>query len=175
MEDFAELLKYTIPSAITFAAAFLVMIRFTKSEEQRNIAELRKEQMNTTLPLRLQAYERLTLFLERINISGLVVRTHKNGMSAKLMHAELINTIRYEYEHNLSQQLYVSSQSWDAVVKAKEETTKLINVVASQFENKKNASGLDLSASLLGALTKIEVNPSKVALQVLKKDVKSLF
>ena len=131
--------------------------------------ELKKEHANKTLPLRLQAYERLTLLLERIELSNLVVRVYKNGMNLKLLHAQLINNIRQEYEHNLSQQLYVSSQSWEAVVKAREEATNFINMAASQLEKKGRTNGMDLSKLLLQTLSSMEVKPAQNALKTLKK------
>lgn len=100
--------------------------------------------------LQVQAYERLILLTERIALPNLVARLHQPGISARDMQFMLTNTIRQEFEHNITQQLYVSQQSWEAVKNLKEQNIHIINQVASFLPVE--ASGNDLNKALLDML-----------------------
>ena len=84
-------------------------------------------------PIRLQAYERMVLFMERINPESLILRTHQDGLNAKEFHVRLIKSIREEYEHNITQQMYVSVGAWNMVTNAKNNIVKLCNIVKSHL------------------------------------------
>lgn len=100
--------------------------------------------------LQVQAYERLILLTERIALPNLVARLHQSGISARDMQFMLTNTIRQEFEHNITQQLYVSQQSWEAVKNLKEQNIHIVNQVASFLPVE--ASGNDLNKALLDML-----------------------
>src|SRR5688572_16283437 len=102
MDSFIEILKIILPAGAVFAAAYLIVKRFLDNEQKAREQELKKSSHAAMTPLRLQAYERIVLFLERVNPNTLVVRVNKNGMTAHQLHMELIKTIKTEYEHNLS-------------------------------------------------------------------------
>jgi len=85
------------------------------------------ESKRITLPLRLQAYERIVLFLERIQPSNLVLRIQKPEMSSQELHLALVRTIREEFEYNLSQQVYLSATAWEMIKNAREESVAAIN------------------------------------------------
>ena len=101
----------------------------------------------STRQLQLQAYERLTLLTDRIAIPNLVNRNSQPGLDAKSMQLLLTQSIRQEYEHNITQQIYVSPEAWDAVRNLKEQNLLIINQVASYLPP--DASGYDLNKSLL--------------------------
>ena len=173
MEIVLEILKITIPALVVFIAVYFVLKKVLENETEKRMLELKSEKANDFTPLRLQAYERLILLLERISPNNMVLRVHKKGMSARFFQLELIKTIRAEYEHNLTQQLYVSSSSWRIVTGAKEEMLKLVSLAASGLE--KDATAEDLSAVLIKNTAEVQNLPTKVAIEFLKKEVRKMF
>ncbi|HLG02196.1 MAG TPA: hypothetical protein VI731_01295 [Bacteroidia bacterium] len=168
-----EILKYLLPAVVVFAAGYMTVKNFLDTETKRRLAEIRLANQNVVTPMRIQAYERMAIFLERINPNVLITRTHKSGMSARLLQAELTKTIRSEFEHNLSQQIYMSNHAWEMVKTAKEEITKLVNVAASKLPD--TATGVDLSQMILQISQQIEKMPTQVALEYVKKEVGQVF
>jgi len=173
MEDLLDLLKYTVPALVVFVACFFILKKFMDNEYRKQLLELRKANQNYTTPLRLQAYERMILFLERVSLNNLVSRVQKRGMSAKQFQSDLIVTVRTEFEHNLSQQIYVSQAAWDTVKLAKEEVIKVINVSAMQVKD--DATSAELSQKIFEILLKLEVSPTQMAISTIKKEVRQLF
>lgn len=173
MDDFFEILKYTIPAIIVFVSTFFVLKKFMDNEYRKQLLEMRKNNQKVINPLRLQAYERLVLLLERISLNNLVVRTYQKGMSAKLLQVELIKVIRHEFEHNLTQQIYVSSTVWEHVRSAKEETVKVINIASTQM--KENSTGNDLSQKIFEIILKLEKSSTKICIDALKKEVRQFY
>jgi len=113
MEGLIEILKIILPAgAWFFAAAYLLVQKFLNNEQKRRDFELKKSVQASITPLKIQAYERIVIFLERIHPNTMVVRVNKHGMTSQQLHQELIKAIKSEYEHNLSQQIYVSHNSW---------------------------------------------------------------
>lgn len=144
-----ELLKFLLPSLVLLALVYFLIKSFLKHEQHKADTDRKKHSDNLTIPIRLQAYERLILLLERFKTSGLIMRNNKPGMTAQDLHNALLLNIRDESEHNLSQQLYVSGQTWEMVKNAREETVKLINTTASKLDQEANAT--ELSQNLLVA------------------------
>lgn len=173
METFLEILKILIPAAAVFAATFFVTRVFLNNEQKRRDYELRKSQLNITTPVRLQAYERIIIFLERIEPTNLVLRVNKMGLSAHALHAELLKTVKTEYEHNISQQIYVSANAWHLVKTAKEETLKLINISATKVSDQ--SKGQELSQVILQIASGVEKTPTQIATEFLKKEVAQHF
>jgi hypothetical protein len=173
MDELLDLLKYTVPALVVFVACFFILKKFMDNEYRKQMLELRKANQNYTTPLRLQAYERMLLFMERVSLNNLVSRVLKQGMTARQLQSDLIVTVRAEYEHNLTQQIYVSANSWDAVKLAKEEVIKIINIAATQVAP--DAKGAELSQKIFEILMKLEVSPTQVAINQIKKEVRQLF
>ncbi len=173
MDQLLDILKYIVPSLVVLATAYLLIEKFFENERHQRNLMFKRESQGLTTPVRLQAYERLTLFLERINPSALVTRVHKSGMSAKLLQAELLKAVRTEFEHNLSQQIYVSPGAWELIKNAKEETIKLVNTAAINMTDE--ASGLELGKLILEVAMKIEKLPGEVALDYLKQEARQIF
>jgi hypothetical protein len=122
----------------------------------------------------LQAYERLILFLERINPENLYLRMNDKNKSAMQLQMEVLKTIRMEYEHNLTQQLYISSKAWEAVKSAKDQIVRMINMAASRVGP--NASGVDLAKMTLKILNDSEAkSPTDIAKEYLKQEARKLF
>jgi hypothetical protein len=114
-----------------------------------------------TLKLRLQAYERLTLLSERIALQNLISRNHNNGLSSRQMQAFLIDSIKQEYDYNISQQIYVSPEVWKAVNNLKEQNIYVVNQLAATLPAQ--ASGLDLNKQIIDFL----INNPKASLHTI--------
>jgi len=168
-----DLLKILLPSSIVFATAYFVVKHFLDTETKRRLAEIRLANQNVITPIRLQAYERVSIFLERIHPNSLVPRVHKQGMSARLLQSELTRVIRQEFDHNLSQQIYMSNHAWEMVKTAKEEITKLINIAASKLPD--TATGAELSQMIIQISQQIDKMPTQVAVEYIKKEVGQVF
>jgi hypothetical protein len=160
-------------SIAVFLAAYLTMRTFVKTEQMRLQEEYRKNVANISLPARMQAYERMVLFLERISPDSLVLRAHKGDMTAHQLHIELIKSIKTEYEHNLSQQIYISSGAWNLIKNAKEEILKAINIASTKINE--NAPGVELGKVIIEVASQVQKLPNQIALEYLKKEVTQLF
>jgi len=169
-----DIVKYTVSGLLVFFTVWYFVKPLLIQNLNFKRLELKKAGLQYTLPLRLQAYERTALFLERINPSNLLVRLHVPGMSAIDMHKIILNDIRSEYQHNISQQIYVSEVTWAVVKKIKEETIGIISSALNALPAE--ASSMDLSKSVLTHLANLESeNPYDVAMSIVKKDIQSLF
>ena len=173
MQELYEILKYTLPSIIVFVAVFFVLKKFLDNEYRKSVFDLRKSNLKLITPIRLQAYERSALFLERIGMENLITRVTQPKMSAEQLHVTLITSIRSEYEHNLSQQIYMSSDAWDAVKGAREETVKIIHTAMAAI--KAQGAAIDLTTSIFTLLESVDVPPNRKAIEILKIEVRRLF
>ncbi len=169
MDVFLDTFRFVFPSLLILIAVYLMMSSYFDNEDRRRRAELRAQNQRQALPLRLQAYERLALFLERISPNSLVVRVKSGSLSNAEYLLLLQKSIRDEYEHNLSQQIYVSDEVWDYVTTAKSATVSLLNTVSAQLDPE--ASGTELSKALLGAAMELKQLPTQAALKHLKAEV----
>ena len=169
-----EIAKYTVPSVISLAAALLMVRLFLKKEEDYKKFEITIKNKNTTLPLRLQSYERLTLLIERMEPNNLLTRILPSDISAKDYQLMLISTIKSEFDHNLSQQIYVSANLWSAIVAVRNDMLKNIHIVAASIPT--DASASQLCKAILNQYYEME-NPAPhlAARELLREEVKSLF
>ncbi len=174
MDGLIEILKIFLPAAAVFAAAFFTVHRFLDNEQKRRDYELKKSVQSAITPLKLGAYERVVIFLERIHPDTLVVRVNKHGMNAQQLHMELVKTIKSEYEHNLSQQIYISHNAWELVKTAKEEIIKLINISATKVPHENGST--DLAMMILNITANLDKRlPNEVALEYVKKEISQIF
>lgn len=166
-----ELLFYTLPALITGGIAYYFFSMHTKNDEGRRRYLIHKEAQKNALPLRLQAYERLTLFLERINPSKLLIRITPQSSNKHDYEDYLVSQIEVEYEHNLSQQIYISSESWDIVTTAKNATIQMVRKTA-------NSSHVDSAQKMREVILQDlfdKQSPSSVAIAHLKNEVSGLW
>lgn len=172
-----NVLLVLLPSVVVFLTAFYLIRQFLggRASEANNLklAEIKKEDHKNLLPVRLQAYERLTLFLERIKPGGLVLRVHKSNMTSRMLQSELTATVREEFDHNITQQIYVSDRAWQKVRQAKEETIRIINIAYQQTGDE--ASGTELSQHVFETAGRLLHTPSDEALIVLREEVRRMF
>lgn len=171
LDRILELLSYTIPSAVTGLVAYYFFVNHTKNEEQKLKLSLLKENQKQALPIKLQAYERMTLFLERINPSNLLIRITSVNNDKNAYVISIVNSIEQEFEHNLAQQIYISNECWNVIVASKNATIQLITNT-SKLESITNAQ--ELREAILTKM--IEVSPpSKTALEYIKNEVKNII
>jgi hypothetical protein len=125
-------------------------------------------------PLQLQAYERMMLLVDRIALPNLISRTSQAGLSARDMQALLTMQIRQEFEYNVTQQIYVSQESWEAVRNLKDQNILIINQIASFLPAE--ATGQDLSRSILEMLMQSpKASLHNVVADVLSYEAKKLM
>ncbi|MCB2379765.1 hypothetical protein LGH70_19370 [Hymenobacter sp. BT635] len=170
-----DLLKIILPALIVAGSVFYLIKQYLEKEQQRRLIELRLENSKTTLPLRLQAYERVTLLLERITPNNLLVRLSSSGQTASEYHRVLLTEIRAEYEHNLSQQLYMSAETWEQVKQAKENILTMINKAYHALPTPQQARGTELAKRILETLITEELDPTTQALLAVKREASGLF
>jgi hypothetical protein len=174
MEYILEIIKFTVPALIVFLTTYFIIKRYFDSQEKQVFVEGKFNGSEKIWPNRIQAFERLVLYLERINPNNLIMRIHKSGMSANMFHSELLKAIRDEYDHNMSQQIYVSSESWKLCKIAKDETIQLINFSMEKL-TKAGATGSDLSQVIFEIYGHLDTEPTMVASEYLKKELRKLF
>jgi len=169
MENLADILKITIPALLVLLTAWLSLRYLLKNDQDRRRQELVLQGSRTVTPIKLQAYERIVLFLERISLESMLVRISSPGMSASQLHSALLTTIRSEFEHNLSQQIYMSPQAWEVVRNARSNMIKIINSESEKMPE--NASGMDLGKRLLESVMELDKEPTRVAIDYIKGEV----
>lgn len=168
-----EILKYVLPALIIFLIFYFLLKSFFDNENKKRELEIRIEQQKTITPLKLQAYERLTILMERMTPNNLIFRISQPGISASQLKIDLIQDINNEYNHNVSQQIYVSHQAWQIVRIVKEEMINIINTAYSGLGP--NAVGIDLSRAIFETLIKMETVPTNKALDFLRKEFQLIF
>lgn len=168
-----DVLKFVLAGTAVVYIAWQIIKPELQKANQSGLLDLKKASLETTLPLRLQAYERLALFIERVNPSNMLVRVHVAGTTVREIQQFLISEIRTEHQHNITQQLYVSSQAWAVINRIKEDTISLINNTAAGLSPE--ASSVELSKVILTHLANLDENPYDAGLMLLKHDMQHFF
>jgi len=171
MDYILEILKISASGILVLWAAYYMLKKLLDNEENRRRYELRKETAKLLTPIRLTAYERFALFLERINPESMLLRIQQSNMNAGGLHLALLTCIREEFEHNVSQQIYISPELWSFIKGAKENLIQFINVCSSRIES--DMPAIELSRIIIEGYNSIDNQPTKVALDFLKKEVKA--
>lgn len=165
-----QLFAYLLPSVVVGAIAFYFFRMHTNNEEGRRRYLLHKDSQQNTLPIRLQAYERMALFLERIAIPSLVVRVAPKSADKNDYENLLIRTIEKEFEHNLSQQIYLSDDCWNIIKAAKSATIQMIRKVALSETDSADKLREDILNDTMD-----KQSPSATALSFVKKEIGELW
>jgi RNase H-fold protein (predicted Holliday junction resolvase) len=173
VEVVVDILMFIIPSIIVFAVAYYFVTKFLDDQRNTRLMEFKKEHSKQITPIKLQAYERLALFLDRISPDNLVVRLSKSGQSAGQLRQALIQTITDEFNHNISQQIYVSDQSWSMIKAVKEQIIGIVEL--SYKECDENESGPSLGKRILTKLMAEKQIPTQRAIELLKKEIEIIF
>ena len=166
-----EILAYSLPSLITGGVAYYLFDAYFKDQQNTRRWLLQKENRKDTLPLRLQAYERMTLFMERINPSQLLVRISPISDDKTEYANYVIAQVEQEFEHNLAQQIYISDECWSIISTAKNATIQMIRLAT---KNEKVADANQLREVILGDLLE-KTAPSNAAVAFIKNEVGQLW
>lgn len=169
-----EILKYTLPSIIMLIACYLIVQKFLVTDTQRKQIAMLSENQEYTVRMRLQALERLALYVERISPRSLIPRVYMSGMTVTDLQQALVFNIRSEFEHNLSQQIYVSSNVWNIVKGVMEQEINMVGVIAQQL--KPDAPAKELHMRIVDVvLTDASEPPTNVALQIINEEAKRIL
>lgn len=173
MELFRDVLLIMLPALMTGTAVFFIIRHYNLLDKQKYERENLAERMRLVTPVRLQAYERMVLLLERMMPSQLIMRNVLPGTTASELQNSLVSNIRQEFDHNLSQQLYISSNAWSLIKNARESVISEINSAAEKLEQ--GATTTDLAQLLFQAEMMNENSSLNKALEFLKTEARQLF
>lgn len=173
MDALTEFIKIMVPASIVLYLSYLLVRSFIQKEIELKKLDVRGRSIETVLPNRLQAYERMALFLERMAPQNLLVRLNTAGMPSREFHQLLLSEIRNEYNHNVSQQVYMSEAIWVLIKNAKEDLIVSINDAASEMGME--STSLDLSKKIFEKSISNSVDPLNHALIELKKEIQQTF
>ena len=173
MNALIEFGKILIPASIVLYAVYLIVRSFIQREIELKKLDVRGRSIETILPARLQAYERMILFLERISPQNLLIRLNNPGFSARDFQKILLDEVRNEYNHNVSQQVYMSEEVWSQVKNAKEDLIIMINESATGMPPE--ATSIDLAKKVFQMTMDKKVDLINHALTELKKEIQQIF
>ena len=161
-----------LSSAVTGFIFFKVVKTYFDNQQKMQMLQMkideRKESLKVVTPIRLQAYERMALYLERISPNSLILRTFRPGMDIKSLQTAMTKAIRDEWEHNLSQQVYLTTESWNRIREAKEEMINLINCSAVKLPA--DADPTSLAGAIFESCAKSKI-PTDEAIEYMKNEI----
>ena len=173
MELVADLVKIILPAGLVLWAMYLTVSSFIKKDVVEKELAIKAEMTKMLLPIRLQAYERMALFLERISPNNLLIRLNGQTPNVVSFQQLMLSEIREEFSHNLSQQVYISDEAWTIVKNAMNETVALINLSARELAPELPA--FELSKRIFEVIMEKNINPSDEALSIIKKEIRENF
>ncbi|MEY3053151.1 MAG: hypothetical protein RLY31_2936 [Bacteroidota bacterium] len=173
MEILLEILRTVLPSLMMFGAVYFVSGKWFEERYRLKLFRYQQKKKNITIPLRLQAYERLSLLCERISIPAMIFRAMRPGMRADELRLALLLTIQQEFDHNLTQQIYVSDQLWKIVQVARDETVRLVDFVSERTEP--HAGAEVMSEQLMTYAMAQPVRPLEKALEAIRMETRLLL
>ncbi|MFK8104357.1 MAG: hypothetical protein AB8G15_17650 [Saprospiraceae bacterium] len=168
LEAILEIIKITIPALIVFLTVYHLQKQFLEGQHRARMVDFRQDQQKTSLPLRLQAYERLSLFCERISIPAMILRVKSPNMTSTELKYALMIAVQHEFEHNITQQVYISDQLWQIVKIAKNDVINTVSLVAGSVEP--DAASEQYASALYEHLETREFLPIDKALVAIKKE-----
>lgn len=170
MDTVLDFIFPLIPALLVFVTAYIFFNNMRKDQRDFQAAQVKIELLKQSLPLQLKAYERLTIMLERITPSNLVMRVNKGSMNGAQLQLELLKAVRGEFEHNISMQVYVSDGSWEMTRIAKEETLQLIKIAATKVGPE--GSAMQLSKEVFDLENKTGNSAIKQAIKALRNEAR---
>lgn len=173
MEVVIDFVKILVPASLVLYAMYLLVRSFVQKEIDLKKLEVRGRAIETVLPNRLHAYERMTLYLERMAPQNLLIRINTSAMSAREFHQLLLAEIRNEYNHNVSQQVYISEEVWELIRNAREDLIVTINESAAELGD--TATSLDLAKKVIEKHMAKPADLLAHALVELKREIQRLF
>ncbi len=169
METFLEILKFTLPSVIMLVGVYFVIDKIYRQESKRRDFEIFKMQKDVVLPVRLQAYERMSIFLQRIQPESMLTRFQFDKLTVLQLQQMLLQSVRTEFEHNAAQQVYMSGKVWGLILNSRESICQLINSCAAQLPA--NAQALELAKLMLETYAYSDETPIDLAMAQMRKEI----
>jgi len=169
MDTFIEILKITLPALLVMLTSWLVIKNMIQNDQDRRSKDILMQTVKAITPVKLQAYERIVLLLERISPESLIIRVSKPDLSAHQLHSIMIATIRSEFEHNLSQQIYMSNEAWEMVKNARGTVVRVINNITAQLPA--SATGEELARTLIEEFLEMDKDPCRMAIDYVKAEI----
>ncbi|WP_310587541.1 DUF7935 family protein [Emticicia aquatica] len=173
MQSITELLKILIPSAAVLYGMYLTVQTFLEKQFEQKQLEVKQKNTELVTPIRLQAYERMTLFLERITPNNLLIRINNMDIQAIDYQRLILQEIREEFNHNLSQQVYMSHEAWEKIRKAMNDVVALVNTSATEIDS--NSASINLSKKIFEKVISENQQPTMEALKFLKEEIQTMF
>jgi len=164
-----DILKFIIPSIIVFSATYIMMRQFLEEDYKKKLLEIKEKNAGTITPIKLQAYERLTILLERIAPENLVIMLSQPRQTSAELRLQIINQVSEEFNHNISQQIYVSSQAWELIKIIREHVLSIVD--ESYHSLPENSKGTDLGKAILNELMLQKNHPTRGGIEFLKKEI----
>ena len=168
-----EIVKITVPALVVFFTVYWLFKKFIEGQYHMEMLKFQQSQGKRSFPVKLKAFERLTLMLDRMSVPQLLLRLRNSKMSGEDLQDALIIAVQKEYEHNVAQQVYISDKLWEIIKLAKDEVLHLISRAGDQAN--KSSTAADFSASLMDLYRKQQVDPVQTALSAIKKEAKLLL
>lgn len=168
-----EVLKYCIPALIVLLATWIVMHKLFNNEQQKREWELKRASQKEISPIRLRAYERLALMLERTQPEHMLMELEVSTMTVQQVQQRLLQTIRLEFDHNMSQQIYVSEPVWEQIMAARGQMMAFVTAMAVQLPPE--STSLDYAKVLLTAYSTNGETANEKALRALKEEAAKLI
>ena len=177
-----EFSKYLVPALLTFGAFYYftnrwyeiqsqkVKLELIKNEKEKSDVKKDSTNAKTFFPLQIDAVQRLVLFLERISPNNMVIRLVNPGLPAKAFQQKILDSIRTEFEHNLAQQVYISSETWEIIKQSKEEVVKIVNMAATKLES--TALAGELGQGIFEITATLKQPPTEHAIEKLKAELR---
>lgn len=173
MEIVIEFGKILIPAALVLYAMYLTMKSMLAREMVLAENRFKVENSKSLIPVRLQAFERMCLFLERLSPGNLVLRLNSPSMTAKELQQLMISEIREEFNHNLSQQIYMSDTAWKQIKNTVEDVIAMINTSAEKLGS--DAKSVDLAKLIFKEMDNRDIDPVEATLTLVKSEIRELF
>lgn len=168
-----EVIKFAVAGIAVVMVAFYLARPYLNNSQKLQLLDFKKATSAQTLPLRLQAYERVVLLIDRVNPSNMLVRLNASAYTAAELQSLIVTEVRNEFQHNVTQQLYVSTRAWTLVKRLKDDTINLCTGAVRSLPD--GATGLDLGRAMLAQLAKMEHDPYDVAVNMIRTDMEELF
>ena len=167
MEIIINIIAATLPALVVFMTVYVLMKQFFQHQRQIRYLEIDEANKGKNIPQKILAYERLTLFCERIRIPNLLMRLSSSEEKAEgVLHALLI-AVQKEYEHNITQQLYVSENLWKIISFAKNE---ILNIIHQVYADCEKEDATEFRQKLINEVHQMDFSPVEQALSAIRKE-----
>jgi len=173
MDSITDLIQILVPAALVLYAVYLVVRNFLQKQFDAQLIQLKMKNSETILPVRLQAYERVCLLLERVSPNNMLLRLSNPGISAFDFQQILLNEIGEELNHNLSQQVYMTDEAWMHVRNTVNAIIAVIQEASQEMTNEHSA--IDLSQKIFDKMMQLDKDPVGETLSFVKNEIRQVF